>query len=76
MIEFHRASYGQGEMRIGVKPGQWGWSFDELVASWQAAEEAGFDILSCFDHVSAVYALFGSFYVGVRTSVADLQRIL
>jgi alkanesulfonate monooxygenase SsuD/methylene tetrahydromethanopterin reductase-like flavin-dependent oxidoreductase (luciferase family) len=40
-------------MRIGVKPGQWGWSFDELVSSWQAAEEAGFAILSCFDHVSA-----------------------
>jgi alkanesulfonate monooxygenase SsuD/methylene tetrahydromethanopterin reductase-like flavin-dependent oxidoreductase (luciferase family) len=40
-------------VRIGVKPGQWGWSFDELRASWRAAEDAGFDILSCFDHVSA-----------------------
>jgi alkanesulfonate monooxygenase SsuD/methylene tetrahydromethanopterin reductase-like flavin-dependent oxidoreductase (luciferase family) len=40
-------------MRIGVKPGQWGWSFDELISSWQAAEEAGFAVLSCFDHVSA-----------------------
>jgi len=40
-------------VRIGVKPGQWGWSFQELVASWRAAEEAGFDLLSCFDHVSA-----------------------
>ena len=40
-------------MQIGVKPGQWGWSFDELTASWRAAEEAGFDLLSCFDHVSA-----------------------
>jgi alkanesulfonate monooxygenase SsuD/methylene tetrahydromethanopterin reductase-like flavin-dependent oxidoreductase (luciferase family) len=43
-------------MRIGVKPGQWGWSFDELVASWRAAEGAGFDIVSCFDHVSAAPA--------------------
>ena len=43
-------------MRIGVKPGQWGWSFDELRASWVAAEEAGFDLLSCFDHVSAAPA--------------------
>src|SRR6266516_2270989 len=24
-------------MRIGVKPGQWGWTFDELTASWQVA---------------------------------------
>lgn len=40
-------------MRIGIKPGQWGWSFEELESSWRAAEEAGFDLLSCFDHVSA-----------------------
>jgi alkanesulfonate monooxygenase SsuD/methylene tetrahydromethanopterin reductase-like flavin-dependent oxidoreductase (luciferase family) len=39
-------------MRIGVKPGQWGWSFAELEASWRAAEEEGFDLVSCFDHVS------------------------
>jgi alkanesulfonate monooxygenase SsuD/methylene tetrahydromethanopterin reductase-like flavin-dependent oxidoreductase (luciferase family) len=43
-------------MRIGVKPGQWGWSYHELVACWQAAEDAGFDIVSCFDHVSAAPA--------------------
>ncbi len=41
-------------MRIGVKPGQWGWSFDELTSSWQAAEEAGFDLVACFDHVTAL----------------------
>ena len=29
-----------------------------------------------FDHVSAVYALFGTFYVGVRTSAAELGEIL
>ena len=29
-----------------------------------------------FDHVSAVYALFGSFYVGVRVPVAELTRVL
>jgi alkanesulfonate monooxygenase SsuD/methylene tetrahydromethanopterin reductase-like flavin-dependent oxidoreductase (luciferase family) len=43
-------------MRIGVKPGQWGWPFDDLVASWREAEGAGFDIVSCFDHVSAAPA--------------------
>jgi alkanesulfonate monooxygenase SsuD/methylene tetrahydromethanopterin reductase-like flavin-dependent oxidoreductase (luciferase family) len=43
-------------VRIGVKPGQWGWSFEELVASWRAAEDAGFDIVSCFDHVTAAPA--------------------
>ena len=39
-----------------MKPGQWGWSFDELRLSWQAAEDAGFDLLSCFDHVTAAPA--------------------
>ena len=29
-----------------------------------------------FDHVSAVYALFGTFYVGLRTPVAELARVL
>jgi hydrogen peroxide-dependent heme synthase len=29
-----------------------------------------------FDHVSAVYALFGTFYVGVRAQAADLGAIL
>jgi alkanesulfonate monooxygenase SsuD/methylene tetrahydromethanopterin reductase-like flavin-dependent oxidoreductase (luciferase family) len=40
-------------VRIGVKPGQWGWTFAELEASWRLAEEAGFDVLACFDHVTA-----------------------
>jgi alkanesulfonate monooxygenase SsuD/methylene tetrahydromethanopterin reductase-like flavin-dependent oxidoreductase (luciferase family) len=40
-------------VRIGVKAGQWGWSVDELATSWRATEDAGFDILACFDHVSA-----------------------
>jgi alkanesulfonate monooxygenase SsuD/methylene tetrahydromethanopterin reductase-like flavin-dependent oxidoreductase (luciferase family) len=39
-------------MRIGVKPGPWGWSYQELEASWQAAEDCGFDLISCFDHVT------------------------
>jgi alkanesulfonate monooxygenase SsuD/methylene tetrahydromethanopterin reductase-like flavin-dependent oxidoreductase (luciferase family) len=43
-------------VRIGVKPGQWGWTFDELRAAWAAAEQAGFDLVSCFDHVSAAPA--------------------
>ena len=29
-----------------------------------------------FDEVSAVYALFGSFYVGIRIQAADLSRII
>jgi len=43
-------------VRIGVKPGQWGWSWPELVASWQEAERAGFDLVSCFDHATAAPA--------------------
>src|ERR671937_2699176 len=43
-------------MRIGVKPGQWGWGFDELVASWRAAEGGGFGVVSPFDHVTAAPA--------------------
>jgi alkanesulfonate monooxygenase SsuD/methylene tetrahydromethanopterin reductase-like flavin-dependent oxidoreductase (luciferase family) len=39
--------------RIGVKVGQWGWSFEELVESWRLAEDLGFEILSSFDHVTA-----------------------
>ncbi len=40
-------------MRVGVKAGQWGWTFEDLRASWQIAEECGFHHISCFDHVSA-----------------------
>jgi hydrogen peroxide-dependent heme synthase len=29
-----------------------------------------------FDHVSAVYALFGQFYVGVRVQAAELENLL
>lgn len=43
-------------MRTGVKPGQWGWTFADLEAAWAAAEECGFDLLSCFDHVTAAPA--------------------
>ena len=43
-------------MRIGVKPGQWGWTWGELVESWEAAEESGFAVVSCFDHVSSAPA--------------------
>jgi len=40
-------------VRVGVKPGQWGWSFGELSAAWERIEALGFDVVSCFDHVSA-----------------------
>lgn len=38
-------------MRIGVKPG--GANFEELSAACAAAEEAGFDFISRWDHISA-----------------------
>ncbi len=39
-------------MELVVKPGQWGWPFDQLLGAWQRAEEVGFDGLSCFDHIN------------------------
>ncbi len=46
-------------MRLGIKPGPLGWTFDQLVASWVAAEEADFDLVSCFDHVTTAPDLEG-----------------
>jgi alkanesulfonate monooxygenase SsuD/methylene tetrahydromethanopterin reductase-like flavin-dependent oxidoreductase (luciferase family) len=43
-------------MRFGVKIGQWGWRYDELVAGWVAAEQAGFALVSCWDHAVAAPA--------------------
>lgn len=40
-------------MRIGVKPGPYGWDYQQLRESWIAAKQAGFDVVACFDHVSA-----------------------
>src|SRR6266852_1338994 len=40
-------------LRLGIKPGQWGWRFDELTAAWERVERVGFHVLSCFDHVSS-----------------------
>jgi hypothetical protein len=40
-------------VRVGVKAGQYGWSLAELRGAWAVAEEAGFQVLSCFGHVSA-----------------------
>lgn len=40
-------------MRIGLKCGQWGWSFAELEESWRAADEAGFALISCFDRITS-----------------------
>ena len=34
-------------------PGQWGWAYRELRDAWRAAEDCGFDVLGCFDHVTA-----------------------
>jgi hypothetical protein len=46
-------------MRLGIKPGQLGWSFEQLVESWRVAEDAGFDLISCFDHVTTAPDLEG-----------------
>jgi len=40
-------------LRLGIKPGQWGWRFDELTTAWERIENLGFHVLSCFDHISA-----------------------
>jgi alkanesulfonate monooxygenase SsuD/methylene tetrahydromethanopterin reductase-like flavin-dependent oxidoreductase (luciferase family) len=47
---------GRERVRVGVKPGQWGWSFDQLTSAWARIEALGFDVLSCFDHASALPA--------------------
>jgi alkanesulfonate monooxygenase SsuD/methylene tetrahydromethanopterin reductase-like flavin-dependent oxidoreductase (luciferase family) len=41
------------ELRIGIKPGQYGWSFAELEESWVTAEQVGFSYIACFDHVTS-----------------------
>ena len=41
-------------MRIGVKPGQVGLSVDELRRSWREAEDAGFESVWTFDHLTHV----------------------
>ena len=41
-------------MRIGVKPGQIGLSIAELRRSWREAEDAGFESVWTFDHLTQV----------------------
>jgi alkanesulfonate monooxygenase SsuD/methylene tetrahydromethanopterin reductase-like flavin-dependent oxidoreductase (luciferase family) len=41
-------------MRIGVKPGQLGLSIAELRRCWQEAEDAGFESVWTFDHLTSV----------------------
>lgn len=41
-------------MRIGVKPGQIGLSISELRRCWQEAEDAGFESVWTFDHITQV----------------------
>jgi len=41
-------------MRIGVKPGQIGLTIPELRRSWREAEDAGFESLWTFDHLTSV----------------------
>ncbi|MCZ7567091.1 MAG: LLM class flavin-dependent oxidoreductase [Ardenticatenaceae bacterium] len=39
-------------MRVGVKPGQIGLSTQQLVCLWQEAEDAGFESVWTFDHLT------------------------
>lgn len=41
-----------GDMRIGIKPGQIGLRADELRRCWRAAEDAGFESVWTFDHLT------------------------
>jgi alkanesulfonate monooxygenase SsuD/methylene tetrahydromethanopterin reductase-like flavin-dependent oxidoreductase (luciferase family) len=43
-------------MRMGVKPGQIGLSVEELRRCWREAEEAGFESVWTFDHLTRVDA--------------------
>ena len=43
---------GVRSMRIGVKPGQLGLSIDELKHLWAEAEDAGFESVWTFDHLT------------------------
>jgi len=57
---------------IGFDDWEWGvdlWADDPVVFKKLIYEMR-------FDEVSAVYALFGHFYVGVRCAAADLGKLL
>jgi len=71
-------------VRVGVKPGQWGWTFGDLLASWRIAEDCGFHHVSCFDHVSAAPQPLASWdapsllvaMAGVTTSIGLEVQVL
>ena len=53
-VEAGRKGTAPTGMRIGVKPGQLGLSIDELRRCWREAEEAGFESVWVFDHITHV----------------------
>jgi alkanesulfonate monooxygenase SsuD/methylene tetrahydromethanopterin reductase-like flavin-dependent oxidoreductase (luciferase family)/ribonuclease HI len=53
-VEAGRKGNAPTGMRIGVKPGQLGLSIDELRRCWREAEDAGFESLWVFDHLTHV----------------------
>ena len=57
---------------LAVAPVEWGVDLfsDDLVVFKKLIYEMR------FDEVSAVYAAFGSFYIGVRCHAADLRNLL
>jgi alkanesulfonate monooxygenase SsuD/methylene tetrahydromethanopterin reductase-like flavin-dependent oxidoreductase (luciferase family) len=65
-------------VRVGVKPGQYGWGYQELRESWGAAEQAGFDLVACFDHVCAAPRGMAAWDAPslLTAMAADTERIL
>ena len=51
----------------------WEWGVDLFAADPAVFKKLIYEMR--FDEVSAVYALFGAFYVGLRVNVADLQSL-
>jgi peroxiredoxin len=52
----------------------WEWGVDLFADDPQVFKKLIYEMR--FDHVSAVYALFGQFYVGVRCPAAGLEKLL
>ena len=62
-------------MRIGIKPGQWGWRWSELTQAWRLVERSGFATLSCFDHLTSAPRALRAWDAGaVLLAMAALTR--
>src|SRR2546423_5455980 len=67
---------GQGQQIISGSIGfdDWEWGVDLFATDPLVFKRLIYEMR--FDHVSAVYALFGQFYVGVRCPAQSLERLL